>query len=145
MGPSAETWPSVRRCRSVSRWSWPKRIAFLAVLASPLAIALWWSWFTRDAYGWDFTGQPATIFYCGRDYLPGSHFSRSQIEAVPNQFGSFPFRQVGQTATGKPIFAQPLPDSVRHQYGDPPLPCDMAVYLKVGADDYIGYGLSGGP
>ena len=36
-------------------------------------------------------------------------------------------------------------DSVRYRYGTPPLPCAMAVYLKVGDDDYVAYGLSGGP
>jgi hypothetical protein len=50
------------------------------------------------------------------------------------------------TPSGAPIFAKPLPDNVRHMYpNSAPLPCDMTVYLKVGPDDYIAYGISGGP
>ena len=50
------------------------------------------------------------------------------------------------TASGTPIFAKPLPDSLRRQSPNTgPLPCAMAVYLKVGADDYLAYGISGGP
>jgi hypothetical protein len=61
-------------------------------------------------------------------------------------FGVFPFRQVGVTAAGTPIYAKPLPDGVRHQSPEGPvLPRDMSVFLKVGADDYIAYGISGGP
>jgi hypothetical protein len=60
--------------------------------------------------------------------------------------GVFPFRQVGTTPGGAPIFAKPLPDNVRRQYPNAaPLRCDMAVYRKVGSDDYIAYGISGGP
>jgi hypothetical protein len=98
--------------------------------------------YSRAAFGtWDPTALPTRISYCDRHYLPGSHVARSQIDAE----GNFPFRQVGTTADGKPIFAQPLPDSERHKYGNPPLPCAMSVYLKVGDDDYVAYGLSGGP
>jgi hypothetical protein len=140
-----ETLHRSRRLTGVTRWSWRKRLAFLAALAVPLLVTAWWSWFTRDAYGWDYAGPPDRIFYCGRIYLPGPHATRAQIDEDPNAFGRFAFRRVGQTALGKPIFAHPLPESVRHQFSGEPLPCDMSVYVQVGADDYISYGLSGGP
>jgi hypothetical protein len=98
--------------------------------------------YSRAAFGtWDPTALPTRISYCDRNYLPGSHLTRSQIDAE----GNFPYRQVGTTADGKPIFAQPLADSERHKYGNPPLPCAMGVYLKLAEDDYVAYGLSGGP
>ena len=98
--------------------------------------------YSRAAFGtWDPGALPTRISYCDRHYLPGSHLTRSQIDPE----GNFPYRQVGATADGKPIFAQPLSDAARHKYGNPPLPCDMVVYLKVAGEDYVAYGLSGGP
>lgn len=73
--------------------------------------------------------------------MPGSHVTRSQIDAE----GNFPYRLVGATADDKPIFAQPLSDAARQKYGNPPRPCVTVVYLKVADDDYVAYGLSGGP
>jgi hypothetical protein len=131
---------------AVRLWKiWRKRLAFLFVLVVPLLIVVGWNLYTRQAIAWDFAGLPSRIHYCDRDYLPGSHLTRGQIEAIPNQFQVLGFQQVGTSASGKSIYAKPLPDRVRYQYPGPPLPCDMAVYLKVGTDDYIAYGLSGGP
>jgi hypothetical protein len=105
------------------------------------------SLYSRAAFGtWDPQALPTRISYCDRDYLPGSHVARIEIDEEVNSFGTFPLRQVGSTADGKPIFARPLPDSVRHKYPNAaPLPCSMTVYLQVGADDYVAYGLNGGP
>jgi hypothetical protein len=110
-------------------------------------VVLAWAGYSRAAFGtWNPLAQPSRINYCDRRYYPGSHFTRAQIDTMGNGLGVSPFRQVETTAGGMPIYAKPLPDSVRHQFPkSPPLPCDMAVYLKVGADDYIAYGISGGP
>lgn len=126
-----------------------RRLAGVAALlltgVSAVALA-GWVVYSRAAFGtWNPAALPTRISYCGRTYLPGTHLSREQIDAEPNSFGSYPFLRVGTTAGGVGYFARPLPDRVRYRYGSPPLPCDMAVFLKVGADDYIGYGLSGGP
>ena len=106
-----------------------------------------WVAYSRAPFGtWDPTAQPNRIDYCDRRYDPGAHVGRAQIDAMGNGFGVFPFRQVGITASGTAIFAKPLPDSLRRQSPNAgPLPCAMAVYLKVGADDYLAYGISGGP
>ena len=106
-----------------------------------------WVAYSRAAFGtWDPMAQPNRIDYCDRRYYPGAHVGRAQIDAMGNGFGVFPFRQVGITASGTPIFAKPLPGSLRRQSPNAgPLPCAMAVYLKVGADDYLAYGISGGP
>jgi len=122
-------------------------LGVLGVLTVAVIGLLGWVGYSRVAFGtWDPTAQPNRIDYCDWRYYPGSHFTRAQIDATGNGLGVFPFRQVEMTASGTPIFARPLPDGVRHEYANSaPLPCSMAVYLKVAADDYIAYGLSGGP
>lgn len=119
------------------------------MIAAALAglVVLGWVSYSRAAFGtWNPMAQPNRIDYCDRRYYPGSHFTRARIDSVGNSLGVFPFRQVGITPSGAPIFAKPLPDNVRHMYpNSAPLPCEMAVYLKVGSDDYIAYGISGGP
>ncbi len=102
--------------------------------------------YSRAAFGtWDASALPTRIEYCDRRYLPGSHVTSQRIDASGNGTGVLPLRQVGATADGKPIFAKPLTDDARRKYGTPPLPCTMVVYLKLGSDDYVAYGLSGGP
>jgi hypothetical protein len=123
------------------------RLAGLGAVALPVLVLVGWVFYSRSAFGtWNPMAQPTRISYCDRTYIPGPHVTRAHIGTVGNGFGVFPFRQVGGTAAGTPIYAKPLPDSLRHQFPTGPvLPCDMAVYLKVGADDYIAYGISGGP
>ena len=86
--------------------------------------------------------MPTRISYCDRTYVPGPHVTRATIENTGNGFGVFPIRQVSSTVDGKMIFAKPMPDSVRH---GSTLPCSMAVYVRVGTNDYVAYGLGGGP
>jgi hypothetical protein len=123
------------------------KLAGLTALALPILVLLGWVFYSRAAFGtWNPLAPPSRIEYCDRRYYPGSHFTRAHIDATGNGLGAFPFLQVGITAGGTPFFAKPLPDSVRHQDAHGPvLPCDMSVYLKVGPDDYIAYGISGGP
>ena len=77
--------------------------------------------------------------------IPGARVNRARIDETGNGFGVFPFRQVGATASGAGIYAKPLSDRERHNHGSVRLPRAMVVYLKVSADDYVAYGLSGGP
>jgi hypothetical protein len=122
-------------------------VGALGVFSLAVLGLLGWVSYSRVAFGtWDPTAPPNRIEYCNRRYYPGAHFTRPQIDAIGNGLGLFPFHQVGVTASGGPIFAKPLSDRVRHKYPNAaPLPCAMAVYLKVGADDYLAYGISGGP
>jgi hypothetical protein len=105
------------------------------------------SLYSRAAFGtWDPNALPERISYCDRRYQPGSRVTRANIESTGNAFGVFPIREVARTADGKPIVAKPLPESVRRMYPNgPPLPCSMSVYVQVGANDYVGYGIEGGP
>ena len=124
----------------------PIRIAALAGLGVAALVLLGGVFYSRAAFGtWDPRAQPTRISYCDRTYLPGSHVTRAEIDSTGNAFGVFPFRQVGATASGEGIYAKPLSESERHAHGAVTLPCMMVVYLKVGADDYVAFGLSGGP
>jgi len=123
-----------------------KRAGVLAVALLAL-LAVGWVSYSRAAFGsWNPMAQPNRIDYCDRRYYPGWHFTRTQIDASGNGLGVFSFRQVAMTSSGAPVFAKPLPDSMRHAtpYSGP-LPCAMTVYMKVGPDDYVAYGISGGP
>jgi len=123
------------------------RLIALTTFALAGLVLLGWVFYSRVAFGtWNPMAQPTRISYCDRTYLPGPHVTRAHIDTVGNGFGVFPFRQVGITAGGTPIYAKPLPDSVRDKYPNAEsLPCGMAIYLRVGPDDYIDHGISGGP
>jgi len=123
-----------------------KRAGLIAVALAGLVL-VGWSSYSRAAFGsWNPMAQPNRIDYCDRRYYPGSHVTSARIDAVGNGFGVFPFRQVGTTPSGAPIYAKPLPDNVRRMYpNSAPLPCAMTVYMKLGPDDYVAYGISGGP
>jgi hypothetical protein len=123
-----------------------KRAGLIAVALAGLVL-VGWSSYSRAAFGtWNPMAQPNRIDYCDRRYFPGWHFTRAQIDATGNGLGVYPFRQVGTTPGGAPVFAKPLPDSLRRETPTSgPLPCAMTVYLKAGPDDYLAYGISGGP
>jgi len=123
-----------------------KRAGLIGVAVAGLALG-GWSYYSRAAYGtWNPLAPPNRIDFCDRRYFPGWHFTRAQIDSSGNALGVFPFRQVGTTASGAAIFAKVAPDSIRRAtpYSGP-LPCSMTVYVKVGPDDYVAYGISGGP
>ena len=123
-----------------------KRAGLVAVVLAAIVL-LGWVYYSRTAYGtWNPLAQPKRIDYCDRRYYPGWHFSRAQIDSSGNALAVFPCRQVGTTPSGAAIFAKVAPDSIRRAtpYSGP-LPCSMTVYVKVGPDDYIAYGISGGP
>ena len=121
------------------------RAGVIAALAGLVMVG--WISYSRAASGtWNPLAQPNRIDYCDRRYDPGWHFTRAQIDARGNSLGVFPFRQVGTTASGATIFAKPVPEGLRHKTPTSgPLPCAMTVYLIAGPDDYIAYGISGGP
>jgi hypothetical protein len=126
-----------------------RRLKWGGVIVVALAglVVLAWVSYSRAVFGtWNPIAQPSRIDYCDRRYYPGWHFTRAQIDVRGNGLGIFPFRQVAMTAGGVPVFAKPMPDSMRHAtpYSGP-LPCAMTVYLEVGPDDYLAYGISGGP
>jgi hypothetical protein len=123
------------------------KLAAATALVLAGLVLLGWIGYSRAAFGtWDPMAQPNRIDYCDRRYLPGWHVTAAQIDSRGNDLGVYPLRQVGKAPNGVAILAKPLPDSIRHMYPNArPLPCAMTVYLKVGSDDYIAYGISGGP
>lgn len=124
-----------------------KNAAFAGCILVAIVLAGWIG-YSRAVFGiWSPFQQPNRIDYCDRRYFPGSlHVTRAQIDATGNGLGVFPIEQVAVSPAGAPIVAKPLPDSLRHQAASGPvLPCAMVVYLKDGPDDYLAYGISGGP
>ncbi|HEY9288106.1 MAG TPA: hypothetical protein VIT43_08810 [Candidatus Dormibacteraeota bacterium] len=108
------------------------------------------SLYSRAIYGtWDPSALPTRIDYCDRRYYPASpptQVTQNSVDQTGNAFGAFPIRQIGATLAGKPIVAKPLPETVRRQFPNGPiLPCTMVVYVKVGANEYVPYGIAGGP
>lgn len=112
-------------------------------------IAVGWVSYSHLVFGtWYPLGQPSRINYCGRDYLPGHDMTFAQVAADGSGLSASasPLQRVLVSPAGAPVYARPMPDAERRISLDAaPLPCTMAIYLKVGSDDYIAYGISGGP
>jgi hypothetical protein len=89
----------------VGLWKiWRMQLAFLAVWCVPLLIEAGWNWYTREAIAWDYTGLPDRIHHCDRDYQPGAHETAAEIADQPSSISQRPLRQVGKSASGRPIF-----------------------------------------
>lgn len=86
-------------------------------------------------------GIPTRIPACGRTYDVGRQFTRAQIYAGINP-GSEPI--VFEPLIGLiPLTAPFEGHQVRLASGE--MVCDTVVFLHVGPDGYVGYGLEGGP
>ena len=86
-------------------------------------------------------GPPPRIDWCGRRYYPGHDTITSAELATEPGVGQV--RQVATTPSGLSVLASPL--SVQDQASHRTTVCAMAVYVKVQADSYLPYWLSGGP
>jgi len=119
-----------------------------AVVAMPIAGVAMLSVHSRQSFGvWDPRSQPVRIKYCGRTYnggAGGTSSLREQAISGVDPGSHSVWREVGTTDADVPYYAMVMPDSVRRRFS-PPLPCTMAVYLRVGDDAYAPYILSGGP
>lgn len=140
MGPSGRQTPSLRMV--------VLRRAVLGVIAVPIAGLALLSIHSRLSFGvWDPTSQPNRIEYCGRTYnltTSGTVWSRERATSASDASFEAAWSEVGRTDTFVPYYAMVVPDPVRLRVS-PPLPCTMAVYLRLGDDVYLPYGLSGGP
>lgn len=90
------------------------------------------------------TGPPPRVDWCGRRYYPGTdEESLSSVEAflaTNNQRG---LTRIGSTPSGFPIVAYVMPPTERAAYHTNV--CTMEVFVQTGPDQYLPYGLSGGP
>jgi hypothetical protein len=128
----------------------PRAAAVAVALVSLVALlALTGALASRAAYGnfapWQ---RPAHLSWCARVYLPsdGPTLTRAEVELRRGQLpGDEPYPVVEVTQVpplvGRPVLASVTPPQ-RQRLG---VPCAMAIYLQVGPDSYVSYGLSGGP
>ena len=119
-------------------------IAFLTVLVVTPAIG------RRLAFGTFSTeGPPPRIDYCGRRYYPDSNFPNSAYESgssVAQELsanGETGLTRIGTTPSGMPILANIMTRAQRASFHTSV--CTMVVWVHVGPDRYLAYGLSGGP
>lgn len=104
----------------------------VAVLA-----ALGWLGYYRSTYGTFAWWQiPPRIEYCGREYDRGS-----TVATLPSQGGKLVQVMTIEPA-GRAVYAQQTTQG--GPTGVANLPCAMGVIVKQG-DQYVQYGLSGGP
>ena len=81
-------------------------------------------------------GPPPRVDYCGRRYYPAE---------TPTVSGNQLHNLTGiETApSGMPVLANVISLSDRARYRTNV--CAMELWVKIGSDEYLGYGLSGGP
>jgi hypothetical protein len=107
----------------------------------------------RRAYGtwWQ---TPQRISFCDRTYTSAQSpvlLTRAEVESRAGSLWAI--KDVDRTlrvvatvpplpVVGKPVLAVVAPPLAREEKG---LPCAMALYLQIGADRYVPFGLSGGP
>jgi len=83
-------------------------------------------------------GTPPLIRYCDRTYLPApAAKSGRPMEMLSNA------ERIGTTPSGMPVIAAVLlPASRAYLHTSV---CTVAVWVETGSDEYLAYGLSGGP
>ncbi len=135
--------PTVPRVGGARSWTGLIYGVVIAVVAAAGGFTFWY----RATYN-VLPGQDAStrVYWCGRDYQSSvsspqtwqqiSAQQRSPIHAV----GLYP--PLG--LPGQELFAATTPEAQRLSVR-PPLPCSMVTYLRTGPDEYLAYGLEGGP
>jgi len=81
-------------------------------------------------------GPPPRVDYCGRRYYPAETPTVSG-NRLHNLTG------VDTAPSGMPVLANVISPSDRARYRTNV--CAMELWVKIGSDEYLGYGLSGGP
>jgi len=119
-------------------------IVVLAVVMATPAIE------RRLAFGTFSTEGPSPrIDYCGRRYYPDSNFpnsayeSESAVAAELSANGQRGMTRMRTTPSGMPISASIMTPAQRASFQTSV--CTMVVWVHVGPDRYLAYGLSGGP
>ncbi len=83
-------------------------------------------------------GTPPLIRYCGRTYLPASAAKSGRPMEMLN--GA---ERIGTTPSGMPVITTVLSPASR-AYSHTEI-CTMVLWVETGPDQYLSYGLSGGP
>jgi len=83
-------------------------------------------------------GTPPLIRYCNRTYLPAPAAKSGRPTEMLNSA-----ERIGTTPSGMPVIATVLSPASRAYLHTQV--CTMAVWVETGSDEYLAYGLSGGP
>jgi hypothetical protein len=92
---------------------------------------------------------PPRIDYCDRRYYPDANFPNSQsdsgaaVAAELSANGESGLTRVGTTPSGMPILANVM--TAAQRASDHTKVCAMVIWVETGRDQYLPYGLSGGP
>jgi len=90
------------------------------------------------------TGAPPRIDWCGRRYYPGAtDETLAEVHAFLAKNGLGGLTQVDSTPSGLPVVANVM--SPAQRAANRTNICTMELWVKIGADRYRIYGLSGGP
>ena len=127
---------------------WIIRIALLigvSIIGVALAAAGYTAIHNRATFGTFYTtGAPPRIEWCGRRYYPGTRtVTLADVQANLARSGLTGLTQVDSTPSGLPIVGNVMSPAERVSYHTNI--CTMELWVKTGADSYLGYGLSGGP
>jgi hypothetical protein len=90
------------------------------------------------------SGPPPRVGWCGRTYLPGaSKESLAGVQAFLEENGLHGLTRIGSTPSGLPIVANVMMPAERASFHTNI--CTMSLWVQTGPDQYLPYGLSGGP
>jgi hypothetical protein len=102
--------------------------------------------YNRLTYGtFSTSGPPPRIDWCGRRYIWSERVqSLFEVNVLLGGLNSQArLTQVGTTPSGLPIVARVMSPNERAKYHTDV--CAMELWVKLGPDSYLLYGLSGGP
>jgi hypothetical protein len=128
----------------LSRTRWLVALAgFLVIVVSvPLAATAVHNRLTFGTFST--SGPPPRVGWCGRTYLPGtSTESLAGVQAFLAENGHHGLTRIGSTPSGFTIVANVMTPAERAAFHTNI--CTMEVFVQTGPDQYLPYGLSGGP
>jgi hypothetical protein len=89
-------------------------------------------------------GTPPRIHFCDRDYLPArATEARREVDDFLAKNGRHGLERIGTTPSGMPVLSNILAPAERASFHT--AVCTMAIWVETGPDQYLAYGLSGGP
>jgi len=89
-------------------------------------------------------GIPPRIHFCDRNYLPArATESRREVNEFLAKNDRHGLDRIGTTPAGMPVLANVLSPAERASFHT--AVCTMAIWVETGPDQYLAYGLSGGP
>jgi hypothetical protein len=89
-------------------------------------------------------GTPPRIHFCDRNYLPArAPESQRAVDEFLAKNGRQGLERIGTTPAGMPVLSNLLAPAERASFHT--AVCTMSIWVETGPDEYLAYGLSGGP